>query len=258
MIITLSPSKGQDFETRAATTKFSLPQQLEQTQLLVNAAKSLDIEAVRALMSVSENIARLTVARFDQFEVPFTLQNAKQALYAFTGDVYSAIEVKKYSAETIDFAQKHLRILSGLYGYVRPLDLIQAYRLEMKTKLENPRGANLYTFWDQRITQLLNQDLRAQAEPVLVNLASNEYFRSIKIKQLEGELLNINFKESKDGKTRVIAIFAKRARGLMANWIIQHRIEKREALKTFDLDGYKFDAALSDEGQWTFSRPQPA
>lgn len=257
MIITLSPSKGQDFDAPAFTTHFTLPQQLEQSLLLIEAAKTHDLEAIQSMMKVSENLARLTVARFEQFQTPFTLKNAKQALFAFKGDVYSTIDVENYADETLDFAQAHLRILSGLYGYLRPLDLIQAYRLEMKTKLANLRGANLYTFWDQRITDLLNRDLRRQSEPTLINLASNEYFKSIKIKQLEGRLLNINFKESKAGKTRVIAIFAKRARGLMANWIIQNKIESSEQIKAFDLDSYKFDAALSDDRQWTFSRPQP-
>ncbi len=257
MIITLSPSKGQDFDSPAATTQFTLPQQLEQSQLLVEAAKMHDLEAIQSMMKVSENLARLTVQRFEQFETPFTVKNAKQALFAFKGDVYSMIDVENYTDETLDFAQAHLRILSGLYGYLRPLDLIQAYRLEMKTKLESSRGANLYAFWDQRITDLLNRDLRLQSEPTLINLASNEYFKSIKIKQLEGRLLNINFKESKAGKTRVIAIFAKRARGLMANWIVEDKIENSERLKAFDLESYSFDAALSDDRQWTFSRPQP-
>ncbi len=257
MIITLSPSKGQDFDTPASTKKFTQPQQLDQSHILIEAARSKDVEAIRALMNVSENIGRLTVERFKQFETPFTLDNARQALFAFKGDVYSTIEVDDYSDDELEFAQAHLRMLSGLYGYLRPLDLIQAYRLEMKTKLDNPRGTNLYTFWDQRITDLLNRDLVQQVEPTLVNLASNEYFKSIKVKNLNGKLLNINFKETRDGKTRVIAIFAKRARGLMANWIIRNKIEYSEALKSFDLDGYTFSSVLSDNKQWTFSRPQP-
>ncbi len=257
MIITLSPSKGQDFDSPAATTQFTLPQQLEQSQLLVEAAKMHDLEAIQSMMKVSESLAKLTVQRFEQFAAPFTVENAKQALFAFQGDVYSKIDAENYTDETLDFAQAHLRILSGLYGYLRPLDLIQAYRLEMKTRLESSRGTNLYAFWGQRITDLLNLDLRLQSEPTLVNLASNEYFKSIKISQLEGRLLNISFKEIKGGKTRVIAIFAKRARGLMANWIIENRVESSERLKAFDLESYRFDAALSDDRQWTFSRPQP-
>ncbi len=257
MIITLSPSKGQDFETPASTTSFTLPQQLDQSKILIKAAKSNDVDAIRLLMKVSENIGQLTVDRFRQFKTPFTPDNAKQALFAFKGDVYSTIDVDSYSHSELNFAQAHVRILSGLYGYLRPLDLIQAYRLEMKTKLKNPRAENLYAFWDQRITDLLNQDMAQQSEPTLINLASNEYFKSIKLNNLKGKVLNINFKESKNDKTRVIAIFAKRARGSMANWIIRNKVEKSEALKSFDVDGYSFNTLLSDEKQWTFSRPQP-
>jgi len=257
MIISLSPSKGQDFETPAQTNSYTVPQQLDQSQILIDSIKHFDSVAIRELMSVSENIANLNVQRFQEFSTPFTTQNAKQALYAFKGDVYSTIEADQYSESELAFAQQHLRILSGLYGYLRPLDLIQAYRLEMKTRLENPRGHNLYTFWDNRITKLLNVDLQQQTEATLVNLASNEYFKSIKLKNLQGRLLNINFKETRDGKTRVIAIFAKRARGMMANWIIRNQIEASESLKGFDLEHYRFNAELSDDKQWTFSRPQP-
>ena len=262
MIITLSPSKGQNFESPASTTQFTLPQQLEHTKVLIAAIRTNDVEAIQTLMNVSEKIANLTVDRIKQFKTPFTLGNAKQALYAFSGDVYRSIEVDDYSADDLDYAQSHLRMLSGLYGYLRPLDLIQAYRLEMKTKLQNPRGSNLYAFWDERITDLLNEDLLneerlGQSEPILINLASNEYFKSIKTKKLKGDVLNITFKESKEGKTRVIAIYAKWARGLMANWIIRNRIEYSEALKAFDLEGYRYNAQLSDEKQWTFSRSQP-
>lgn len=257
MIITLSPSKGQDFETPAQTTVHSVPQQLDQSQILIDSIKHFDSSAIRELMSVSENIANLNVQRFQDFSTPFNLKNAKQALYAFKGDVYSTIDVEHYSDSALEFAQQHLRILSGLYGYLRPLDLIQPYRLEMKTRLENPRGHNLYSFWDDRITELLNTDLQQQAESTLVNLASNEYFKSIKVKNLQGRLLNINFKETKNGETRVIAIFAKRARGMMADWIIRKQIEISEDLKAFNLENYHFDAELSDDAQWTYTRPQP-
>ncbi|MEE9446553.1 MAG: peroxide stress protein YaaA [Arenicellales bacterium] len=258
MIITLSPSKGQDFDTPAPTEQHSMPRQLDQSQLLIDAIKSYDVEQIRAMMSVSENIASLNVDRFQSFNTPFNLNNSKQALFAFKGDVYSTIDVNDYSKADLDFAQNHLRILSGLYGYLRPLDLMQAYRLEMKTKLSNPRGENLYTFWGERITELLNSELKTQTEPTLVNLASNEYFKSIKPKLLAGRLLNISFKETKDDKTRVIAIFAKRARGLMANWLIQNKIEHSEEIKNFSVDGYRFNQNLSDDSQWTFSRLQPA
>ncbi len=208
-------------------------------------------------MTISENIANLNVARNKTFNTPFTIKNAKQAIFAFKGDVYSGLAVDEFTEDDYAYAQDHLRILSGLYGCLRPMDLIQPYRLEMKTRLKNDRGENLYQFWDDRITKSLNKELKKQQEPVLVNLASNEYFKSVKAKLLEGRLLNINFKETKAGKTRVVAIFAKRARGLMADYIIRHRVEKPEEIKQFKLGGYKFNKALSDDKQWTFERPQP-
>jgi len=212
---------------------------------------------LREMMSISENIANLNVERFKNFTTPFTTKNARQAIFAFKGDVYSGFELASFNEDDYTYAQDHLRILSGLYGCLRPLDLIQPYRLEMKTKLKNARGENLYQFWDERITRSINKELKKQKEPVLVNLASNEYFKAVKPKLLEGRLLNINFKETKAGKTRVVAIFAKRARGMMADYIIRNRIERSEDLKKFKLGGYQFDKDLSDDRQWTFERPQP-
>ena len=258
MIITLSPSKGQDFETPAKTKKHTTPVALDDSQLLIKELRKVKSGELREMMSISENIANLNVARVKNFKTPFTTSNAKQAIFAFKGDVYSGIDIEKFSAADLGYAQKHLRILSGLYGYLRPLDLIQPYRLEMKTKLKNPRGDNLYQFWGESITERLNKELAKQQEPVLVNLASNEYFKSVKPKLLEGRLLNINFKETKDGKTRVIAIFAKRARGMMTNYMLRNRIEKPEDLKKFKEGGYKFSKADSDDKQWTFVRPQPS
>ena len=209
------------------------------------------------MMAISENIATLNVERFKTFKTPFTTKNAKQAIFAFKGDVYGGFDLESFNDDDYAYAQDHLRILSGLYGCLRPLDLIQPYRLEMKTKLKNDRGDNLYQFWGEHITDSINKELKKQKEPVLINLASNEYFKSIKPKLLEGRLLNINFKETKAGKTRIVAIFAKRARGMMADYIIRNRIERAEDLKQFKLAGYQFDEALSDEKQWTFERPQP-
>lgn len=257
MVITLSPSKGQDFETAVATARHTLPAQLDESQLLISGLRKLDAGKLQQLMDVSENIANLNVERYRAFKTPFTLQNARQALFAFKGDVYSGIDSTAYSEDDLEYAQQHLRILSGLYGVLRPLDLIQPYRLEMKTKLANPRGDNLYQFWGERITDNLNRLLERQQEAVLINLASNEYFRAVKPKLLKGRLLTINFKESKAGKTRVIAIFAKRARGMMADFILRNRIESPDGLKAFDRGGYRFSQADSDDGQWTFTRQQP-
>lgn len=256
MIIALSPSKGQDFETPVAAA-YSQPRSLEDSQLLVDEARKLDMDQLRELMDISENIARLNVERYQSFSLPFTTKNARQALFAFKGDVYRGMDVDQYSAQDLDFAQGHLRILSGLYGCLRPLDLIQPYRLEMKTKLANSRGDNLYQFWGERITEMLNEDLQQQQEPVLVNLASNEYFKAVKPKLLAGRLLNVNFKEEKNGKARVIAVFAKRARGLMTDFILRNRLQLVEDIKDFQVTGYQYAPGLSDERQWTFLRPQP-
>lgn len=233
MIITLSPSKGQDFETPGATKKHSTPVALKDSQLLIKELKKIKPAGIRKLMDVSENIASLNVDRYKTFKTPFTMKNSKQAIFAFKGDVYGGIDIESFTADDLAYAQKHLRILSGLYGCLRPLDLIQPYRLEMKTKLANPRGENLYQFWGESITENLNRELVRQKEPVLVNLASNEYFKSVKPKLLEGELLNINFKETKNGKTRVVAIFAKRARGMMTDFIVRNRIESPSGIKKF-------------------------
>ena len=257
MIITLSPSKGQDFETPALTKKYSRPADLKDSELLIRELRKIKAAELQELMAVSSNIAALNVSRYQSFKTPFTTKNAKQAILAFKGDVYAGIDIGHFSAEDFDYAQDHLRILSGLYGCLRPLDLIQPYRLEMKTKLKNPRGDNLYQFWGENITDSLNKALVQQQEPVLVNLASNEYFKSVKPKLLDGQLLNVNFKETKNGKTRVVAIFAKRARGMMADYIIRNRIESPAGIKKFRQQGYRFAAELSDDKQWTFERPQP-
>ncbi len=240
MLITLSPSKGQDFETPALSKTCSKPEALKDSELLIKELRKIKQQDIQQLMSVSENIARLTADRYKSFNTPFTPKNAKQAIFAFKGDVYSGIDIEKYKEADLKYAQNHLRILSGLYGCLRPLDLIQPYRLEMKTKLHNVRGENLYQFWGDSITDELNKELDKQKQAVLVNLASNEYFKSVKPKQLKGRLLNINFKETKDGKTRVVAIFAKRARGMMTDYILRNRIEKPEDIKKFKQGGYRF------------------
>ena len=257
MLITLSPSKGQDFEEPSLSKKYSKPADLKDSELLIKELRKIKSKELQEMMTVSENIAKLNVERYKTFQTPFTTKNAKQAIFAFKGDVYAGLDLESFDEDDFSYAQDHLRILSGLYGCLRPLDLIQPYRLEMKTKLKNTRGDNLYQFWDDRITKSINKELKKQQEPVLVNLASNEYFKSVKPKLLEGRLLNINFKETKDGKTRVVAIFAKRARGMLADYIIRNRIERPEDLKKFKLGGYRFNKSLSDDKQWTFERPQP-
>lgn len=257
MLIVISPSKGQDFASENNYKNTSIPQNLESSQLLIDELKKLNSKAVQNLMQVSKNIADLNVTRFKSFKRPFNQKNSKPALFAFKGDVYSGFSKDKYSNEDLKYAQKHLRILSGLYGALRPMDLIQAYRLEMKTKLNNPRGENLYQFWDTIITDTLNLELAKHQDKTLINLASNEYFKAVKPKLLKGNILNISFKETKNSKTRVIAIFAKRARGLMSDFILRNRIENPEGIKNFKVGGYKFSTNTSDDKNWVFERPQP-
>ncbi len=257
MLIILSPSKGQDFETQTPTRLYSQPVALKDSKVLIKELSKLTATDIQELMGVSDNIANLNLNRIKHFVTPFTPANAKQAIYAFKGDVYSGINVNCYSEDDLTYAQNHLRILSGLYGCLRPLDLIQPYRLEMKTRLHTPKGDTLYQFWGEKITQELNTALAEQQHPLLINLASTEYFKAVKPKLLDGKLLTINFKETKEDKTRVVAIFAKRARGMMADFIIRNRIEQPEGLKDFTTGGYKFNNKLSDNQQWTFTRTQP-
>ena len=258
MLITLSPSKGQNFDSPLKTMVTSLPDHLSNSRILIKELRKVDSTDLRALMTISENIADLNVARYKSFKTPFTEKNARPALFAFKGDVYSGIPADEYTKADLKYAQEHLRILSGLYGALRPMDLIQPYRLEMKTKLGTPRGDNLYQFWGDQITDSLNAVLAKHAQPVLINLASNEYFKSVKKKRLQGRLLDISFKETKDGKTRVVAIFAKRARGMMTDFILRNRVEMPEDIKQFNSNGYKFSKKDSTEDQWVFKRPQPA
>jgi len=257
MIITLSPSKGQDFENAAPTHSFTLPEQLTDSLELIAELKNYSVQDIGELMSISDNLSKLNHQRYLDFKTPFTAQNAKQALFAFKGDVYSGITTASMNQADFEYAQEHLRILSGLYGCLRPLDLIQAYRLEMKTKLPSKRGANLYQFWGNSITELLNKALEQQKEKVLVNLASNEYYKSVNPKDINGTIISVAFKENKDGKSRIIAIYAKKARGMMTDFIIRNRIETTEGLKDFDYADYKFDPAVSKDNLLVFSRKQP-
>jgi len=256
LMIVISPSKGQDFESSSPTTRFTQPDALNESKKLIKELRNIDSSALQELMSISSKLGDLNVDRNKKFNTPFSLNNAKQALFAFKGDVYSGIESETFSEADLEYAQDHLRMLSGLYGALRPLDLIQPYRLEMKTRLANPRGENLYQFWGDRITESLNDAMSGFDDPVLINLASNEYFKAVKPKLLTGRLLTVNFKELKDGKARVIAIFAKRARGLMTDYILRNRIESPEGLKAFRVGGYRFSSKDSDDKQWTFTRKQ--
>ena len=253
MLMVISPAKTLDYKGRDFED-FTIPSELEQTQVLVNQLREMSPEALGKLMKISPKLADLNVERYETFSIPFDPSNAKQALLVFKGDVYKGMDVDDYSPDKLAFAQSHLRILSGLYGVLRPLDLMQPYRLEMGTKLKNERGKDLYAFWGQKIAIALNQAMEGAPNPHLVNLASNEYFKAIDQEVLKATVLNIAFKENKGGAYKVIAIHAKRARGLMVDYAINHQIEDIEALKNFDIEGYRYNQDLSTETEWVFCR----
>ncbi|KAF3978357.1 MAG: peroxide stress protein YaaA [Methylococcales symbiont of Iophon sp. n. MRB-2018] len=253
MIIVISPSKTLDFSVNSFHDH-TFPRQLNNSQELINTVKQFTVEELASLMKISEKLSQLNWQRYRDFQQPFTLRNAKQALLAFKGDVYGGIDVENYTANDFAFAQSHLRILSGLYGCLRPLDLIQPYRLEMGTKLANDKGKNLYEYWGEKVTALIDLDLENDENPLLINLASNEYYKVIKPKLLNAQVLTLNFKENKAGVYKTIGIHAKRARGLMTNFIIINRLTKASQLKRFNDADYVFNDTLSSEKEWVFSR----
>lgn len=256
MLIVISPAKTLDYETAPHTRKATQPAFLDRSAQLIEDARKLEPEEIGALMGISENLAQLNHKRFMDWGEPFDLNNAKQSILAFKGDVYTGLDAETMSAADLNFAQKHLRILSGLYGLLRPLDLMQPYRLEMGLKFANSGGKNLYEFWGDEITEALNAQLKALKSDVLVNLASNEYFKSVKPKALEGEIITPVFKEMKNGRYRVISFFAKKARGQMARFAIDKRLEDVAGLKKFRADGYRYNAAESTAREWVFTRDQ--
>lgn len=254
MKLVISPAKTLDFESAPVTQNFSQPEYLEQSQQLIDELQQLSQADVASLMKLSDKLAALNVARFGSWATPFTPDNAKQAVLAFKGDVYTGLDAEHFSEQDFEFAQQHLRILSGLYGLLKPLDLIQPYRLEMGTKFANSRGRNLYEFWDMQLTEALNRELSEEQTQVLINLASNEYFKAIKVKQLQAEIITPVFKDQKNGQYKIISFYAKKARGLMAAYIIQNRLTDPEQLKNFDTDGYYFSEEQSKDKEWVFLR----
>ena len=249
MLAIISPSKTQDFSL-CDINSFTQTRQLDYTQKLVNILKNKTQRQISKLMSLSEKLSKLNFDRFQAFKTPFSLDNAKQALLAFKGDVYNGINASSLSAKDLDFAQKNVRMLSGLYGVLRPLDLIQPYRLEMGTKLGNAQGKNLYDYWGSGISEVLNED----EEKLIVNLASNEYFKAIDKNILKAQILDIVFKEKKNDTYKVIGIYAKRARGLMINYIIRNRLTDAEDLKDFSDEGYLYNQELSSDSTWVYVR----
>ena len=249
MLAIISPSKTQDFSS-CHVNNFSKVRQLTQTQELVDILKDKTQAQISKLMKLSDNLSKLNFDRFQTFKTPFSLDNAKQALLAFKGDVYNGIDALSLSLEDLDFAQNNVRMISGLYGVLRPLDLIQPYRLEMSTKLSNKNGSNLYDYWGNKISKVLNND----EQDLIINLASNEYFKSIDKKILKAQILDIVFKEKKNDTYKVIGIYAKRARGLMVNYIIRNRITDPKSLKNFSDENYHYDEALSSDSSWVYIR----
>lgn len=256
MIIVISPAKTLDFETPPVTHEYTQPGFLDDSAELIDELRKLEPDQVGKLMSISPKLALLNSNRYFSWKRPFTLKNAKQAVLAFKGDVYMGLDADTLTATELAFAQDHLRILSGLYGVLRPLDLIQAYRLEMGTQFKNPRGNNLYEFWGDKIAQALNQEMTKQKSDILINLASIEYFQSIQPNTLNARIITPIFKDQKNGVYKIISFFAKKARGLMSRYIIQNKITNPEDIQRFDVTGYRFSENDSGKNEWIFTRAE--
>ena len=254
MIIILSPSKTLDMESQTPKLATTKPALLKESETLIKEAQKLSKADIQALMKVSDKIATLNHERFQNFKTPFTEKNAHPAIYSFKGDVYEGLDIASFSDKDVSYAQDHLRVLSGLYGLLRPLDLMQAYRLEMGIKFANPRGKNLYEFWGERITNELNDALKETKSPCLINLASGEYFKAIQFDKLAKPVITPTFKESKNGTLKVIGLMAKKARGRMATWLIKNQISQIGEITTYDLDGYQYRPDLSSETEYVFAR----
>lgn len=254
MIVVLSPAKTLDYETPFAEVEPTLPQFVPQAQTLIKKLRPLSAKKLGELMSISPELAELNRGRYKAWSAEFTAANSRPAIHAFKGDVYVGLDAETLSADDVDYAQRHLRLLSGLYGVLRPLDRMQPYRLEMGTKLAVRSAKNLYQFWDTQITEALNADLAATDSEALVNLASNEYFKSVKPKLLAQRVITPVFKDWKTDRYKVISFFAKKARGAMARFVVQRRVREPEGLLGFDWDGYGYDAALSSPDAPVFTR----
>jgi cytoplasmic iron level regulating protein YaaA (DUF328/UPF0246 family) len=254
MLIVLSPAKSLDYDTPATTDLHTKPDFIARSAELIDVLRQKSPAQISSLMSISDQLAALNVERYASWSKKFTTKNSKQAVLAFNGDVYEGLDAASLSAKQLDYVQTHVRILSGLYGALRPLDLMQPYRLEMGTKLVNPHGKDLYAFWGEDVTRALNQELAGHKAPVLINLASEEYFKVVKPKLLAAQVVSPVFEDWKGGKYKIISFYAKRARGLMARYAALKGIAQSERLKAFDLDGYAFDESVSSASSWVFRR----
>lgn len=254
MLMVISPAKTLDFETPPTTERFTQPQYLDHSQELITQLRDLTPAQISELMHLSDKLAGLNAARFGSWNPAFTLDNAKQALLAFKGDVYTGLQAQTLTETQLTYAQKHLRMLSGLYGLLRPLDLMQPYRLEMGTRLPNARGKDLYAFWDTRISEWLNEALVEQGDDLLLNLASTEYFSAIKRPALKARVIDTEFKDFKNGQYKIISFYAKKARGMMSRFVISEQINDVDALKQFDAQGYRYSSEHSTPTKLVFLR----
>ncbi|WP_296259425.1 MULTISPECIES: peroxide stress protein YaaA [unclassified Pseudomonas] len=256
MLMVISPAKTLDFETPPTTERFTQPPYLDHSQELITQLRELSPAQIGELMHLSDKLSGLNAARFGSWTPAFTVKNAKQAILAFKGDVYTGLDAETLDDSDLEYAQQHLRMLSGLYGLLRPLDLMQPYRLEMGTKLANARGKDLYAFWGNRISEWLNEALDEQGDDVLLNLASNEYFSAVKRPALNARVIDTEFRDQKNGQYKIISFYAKKARGMMTRFVISERIDRPEHLKQFDVQGYRFDKHLSTADKLVFLRDE--
>ncbi len=254
MLMVLSPAKSLDYKTPPHVAEYTQPAFLDQSKKLIGGLTKLSPADIAQLMDLSDPLAALNFNRYAEWGLPFTPENAKQAVLAFDGDVYDGLAARELAPADLDFAQGHLRILSGLYGLLKPLDLMQPYRLEMGTRFANARGKDLYAFWGERLTDALNAEMAARPRPVLVNLASEEYFKAVVGKKIKGTVIQPVFEDWKGGRYKIISFYAKRARGMMARHAIVNRLAAPEGLRDFDGGGYAFAPEASDETTWVFRR----
>jgi cytoplasmic iron level regulating protein YaaA (DUF328/UPF0246 family) len=256
MLMVISPAKKLNFDLPSKTGIVTSPDFLDDAQQLIDELKKLSPAGVSTLMKLSDKLGTLNFDRFASWHTPFTKDNAKPAVLAFKGDVYTGMDAESFTAGDFKFAQKQLRILSGLYGVLRPLDLMQAYRLEMGTKFANPRGENLYKFWGNKITDALNAQLKKTKSEVLLNLASNEYFKVVDTTNVHADIITPVFKDQKSGKHKIISFYAKKARGMMSAYIIKNRITDVNKIKNFDTAGYRYNKSMSSAREWVFIRDE--
>ncbi|MDY6215057.1 peroxide stress protein YaaA [Actinobacillus porcinus] len=254
MLAIISPAKTLDYDSDIPKLAYTQPHLTDYSEQLIQICRQFSPNELASLMSISDKLAGLNVARYAQWQKAHNEQNARAAIYAFKGEVYAGLDAYSLTAEDIQFAQTHLAMLSGLYGLLKPLDLMQPYRLEMGTKLANPNGKDLYAYWGNIITQSLQQAIDNQGDNVLINLASDEYYKAVNAQKLKARIIKPIFLDNKNGKYKVISIYAKKARGLMCRYIIQNRLTHPEQLKAFDLEGYWFDEINSSEREWVFKR----